>query len=156
MPGAYVPALLPRDLHPRRGPSTRLSRPRMSPRGSPGPLSATFPRTATCSTVLTPDTAFGRRLSGRGRPRAARTAAASAAPGFVYRPPRFRPVGGPRADHRARAFAHTDQIGLVGAAVSDLPGIGGPLPPSLPGAHTTISFSSLRADALGRRSWWTP
>jgi radical SAM superfamily enzyme YgiQ (UPF0313 family) len=79
---------------------------------------------------------------GRGCPHGCRFCSA----GFVYRPPRFRPVAALARSMR-EGLRHTDQIGLMGAAVSDLPGIGA-LCAQFSGAHTTISFSSLRADAL--------
>jgi len=66
--------------------------------------------------------------------------------GFVYRPPRFRSI-----DHIAEQITegrrHGDRIGLVGAAVSDLPDLEHLC--RLPGVEAArLSFSSLRADAL--------
>jgi radical SAM superfamily enzyme YgiQ (UPF0313 family) len=102
--------------------------------------------TTTCSTVLTPHTAFGGSFLvevGRGCPHGCRFCSA----GFVYRPPRFRSVAS-LAQTIEQGLARTDHIGLVGAAVSDLPGIGS-LCRRFSGPDTTLSFSSLRADALG-------
>jgi radical SAM superfamily enzyme YgiQ (UPF0313 family) len=102
-------------------------------------------RTATCSAILTPDTAFDRTYLievGRGCPHGCRFCSA----GFIYRPPRFRPIS-LLAANIDQGIALTDRIGLVGSAISDLPGIG-----DLCGQYLDkeirISFSSLRADGL--------
>ncbi|MFH2218642.1 MAG: radical SAM protein [Pseudomonadota bacterium] len=100
---------------------------------------------ACCSTVLTPQTSFDRSFLievGRGCPHGCRFCAA----GYVYRPPRFRPLSllGECLLHGASL---TDRIGLVGAAVSDLPEIT-QLCSRINPKETRISFSSLRADAL--------
>jgi len=102
-------------------------------------------QTDTCSTILTPDTAFDRTYLievGRGCPHGCRFCSA----GFIYRPPRFRPISD-LADSINRGICHTDRIGLVGAAVSDLPGIGD-LCERYRHEDIRISFSSLRADGL--------
>ncbi|MGD8610039.1 MAG: radical SAM protein [Desulfobacterales bacterium] len=101
--------------------------------------------TATCSAILTSDTAFDRTHLievARGCPHGCRFCAA----GFVYRPPRFRPISSLAEDIK-RASTKTDRIGLVGAAVSDLPGLND-LCGQYRDEHLRISFSSLRADAL--------
>ncbi|MFO7494538.1 MAG: radical SAM protein [Desulfobacterales bacterium] len=101
--------------------------------------------TATCSSVVTPHTTFARTYlieTGRGCPHGCRFCSA----GYIYRPPRFRPLALLEENLRQGA-ALTDRIGLVGAAVSDLPEIG-TLCSGLCGAEVRISFSSLRADAL--------
>jgi radical SAM superfamily enzyme YgiQ (UPF0313 family) len=64
----------------------------------------------------------------------------------MYRPPRFRPVGN-LADTVRRGLERTPKVGLVGAAVSDLPGIG-ELCARFSAENAQLSFSSLRADAL--------
>jgi radical SAM superfamily enzyme YgiQ (UPF0313 family) len=101
--------------------------------------------TPTCSAVLTPHTTFDRTFLievGRGCVHGCRFCST----GFVYRPPRFRPLSLLETCLQ-RGISMTDRIGLVGACVSDHPEI-----------HTLcnqkfeknirISFSSFRADAL--------
>ncbi|MFZ7125953.1 MAG: radical SAM protein [Desulfobacterales bacterium] len=100
---------------------------------------------STRTVVLTEQTSFsGTALIevSRGCPHGCRFCSA----GFVYRPPRFRPVERLEAEIRDE-LTRTDRIGLVGAAISDLPGVGG-LCARLEGDGVRISFSSLRADAL--------
>ena len=100
---------------------------------------------ATCSTVITPHTTFDDTFlieTGRGCPHGCRFCSA----GFIYRPPRFRPVA--RLAKSIKQGAQlTDRIGLVGAAVSDLPGIE-QLCEKFKGEDIRFSFSSLRADRL--------
>ncbi len=102
-------------------------------------------QTPTCSTIVTPDTTFDRTYLievSRGCPHGCRFCGA----GFVYRPPRFRdPHLLVSCLHDGRA--HTDKIGLLGAAVSDLPGLGD-LCKAAEKTAAVVSFSSLRADAL--------
>jgi radical SAM superfamily enzyme YgiQ (UPF0313 family) len=66
--------------------------------------------------------------------------------GFVYRPPRFRPRS-LLAGCISRAAGSSDHVGLVGAAVSDLPEID-LLCRSAAEDGLRLSFSSLRADCL--------
>ncbi|HSM74134.1 MAG TPA: radical SAM protein, partial [Desulfobacterales bacterium] len=102
-------------------------------------------KTGTCSAVVTPHAAFGRTYlieTGRGCPHGCRFCSA----GYIYRPPRFRPPALLEENLRQGA-AVTDRIGLVGAAVSDLPEIAA-LCNGLRAKGVRISFSSLRADAL--------
>ncbi len=99
----------------------------------------------TASTILTPDTTFDDTYLievSRGCPHGCRFCGA----GYVYRPPRFRPVE--LLDRQIdEGAALTDRIGLVGAAVSDLPGIR-LLCGKDRGRELRFGFSSLRADAM--------
>jgi radical SAM family uncharacterized protein len=99
----------------------------------------------TASTILTPETIFGDTYLievSRGCPHGCRFCSA----GYVYRPPRFRPFA--LLDRQVDdGCALTDRIGLVGAAVSDLPDIR-ELCDKDRGREVRFSFSSLRADAL--------
>ncbi len=99
---------------------------------------------STCSAVLTPDTTFADTYLievSRGCPHGCRFCTA----GFVYRPPRFRPLD-LLEECMAQGIAAADKIGLVGAAVSDLPWIR-ELCRRYAG-QSRVSFSSLRADAM--------
>lgn len=99
----------------------------------------------TATTILTPDTTFDDTYLievSRGCPHGCRFCSA----GYVYRPPRFRPIG--LLDRQVdEGCALTGRIGLVGAAVSDLPGVR-ELCSRDRGREVRFSFSSLRADAL--------
>jgi radical SAM family uncharacterized protein len=102
-------------------------------------------QTATCSAILTPDTTFDRTYLievGRGCPHGCRFCSA----GFIYRPPRFRPVA-QLSENMRRGKTLTDRIGLVGSAITDLPGIED-LCGQFLDKDMRISFSSLRADGL--------
>jgi radical SAM superfamily enzyme YgiQ (UPF0313 family) len=94
---------------------------------------------------LTSDTAFDRTYLievGRGCPHGCRFCSA----GFIYRPPRFRPIS-KLAENINQGISQTDRIGLVGSAISDLPGIAD-LCDQYRDEDIRISFSSLRADGL--------
>lgn len=100
---------------------------------------------STCSTILTPNTVFDDTCLievSRGCPHGCRFCSA----GFVYRPPRFRPLSLLTGDVEAAA-GRSDHIGLMGAAVSDLPCIG-ELCSVADKKRVRVSFSSLRADAV--------
>ncbi len=100
---------------------------------------------STCTAVVTPHTTFDRSFLievGRGCPHGCRFCSA----GFIYRPPRFRSIA--RLEQSiSRGAGLTDRIGLVGAAVSDLPEIE-ELCRKLHDQNISIAFSSLRADRL--------
>ncbi len=100
---------------------------------------------ATASTVLTAQTTFADTCLievSRGCPHGCRFCSA----GFVYRPPRFRDPAFLEAAIR-EAMARTSRVGLVGAAVSDFPGLSD-ICRRFEGTDLRLSFSSLRADAL--------
>ncbi len=102
---------------------------------------------STCSALLTPHTVFSNAFLievGRGCYHGCRFCAA----GYIYRPPRFRSIPQIRecVNH---AFPLTNKIGLVGSAVSNLPGILD-LCASIYQHPRHISFSSIRADSLTR------
>ncbi len=102
-------------------------------------------RIPTCSPVITPDTIFDSTFLievSRGCPHGCRFCGT----GFVYRPPRFRPFSLLK-ECMEQGAAKTDKIGLVGAAVSDLPDLNKICGREF-GTDARISFSSLRADAL--------
>lgn len=102
-------------------------------------------RFQTRSAIVTPHTTFDRTFLvevSRGCPHGCRFCAA----GYVYRPPRFSPPGD-LADCIREEKPSAVKIGLVGAAVSDLPGLEA-LCKDISGDGTEVSFSSLRADAL--------
>lgn len=99
-----------------------------------------------CSAILTPDTTFDRTYLvevSRGCPHGCRFCAA----GYIFRPPRFQPAAQLDASLQKGA-ALTDKIGLVGAAVSDHPDIGD-ICVAARKHEIRLSFSSLRADAIG-------
>ena len=100
---------------------------------------------STCNAVVTPHTTFDRSFLievGRGCPHGCRFCSA----GFIYRPPRFRPIA-QLEQTIERGARLTDRIGLVGAAVSDLPEIE-ELCGKFNDQNIRFSFSSLRADRL--------
>lgn len=144
VPGAYVPALYRVD-YTAEGPLAAFRPAADVPAKISRPYLRDISASPTCSTVLTPHTAFGRSFLvevGRGCPHGCRFCSA----GFIYRPPRFRTQES-LARTIAQGLAHAGQIGLVGAAVSDLPGLGD-LCRRFADGDVTVSFSSLRADAL--------
>ena len=144
VPGAYVPAFYDVDYN-RDGTIAAFNPLEAVPTDVKRVYLKDLTHTATCSTILTADTAFDRTHLvevARGCPRGCRFCAA----GFIYRPPRFRPTSALTADID-QGTTQTDRIGLVGAAVSDLPGLGA-LCGQYQDKHIRISFSSLRADGL--------
>ena len=99
----------------------------------------------TQSSIVTPHTTFSHTHLvevSRGCPHGCRFCSA----GFIYRRPRFRSLEQLRGCLQKGA-ATARRIGLVGAAVSDLPQID-KLCSDLPRTDLELGFSSLRADAL--------
>lgn len=147
VPGAYVPAFYNVDYK-RDGTIASFHPIEDVPQTIRRTYVKDLDRIATCSAILTPDTAFDRTYLievGRGCPHGCRFCSA----GFIYRPPRFRPIS-LLAENIDQGILLSDRIGLVGSAVSDLPGIG-----DLCGRYLDneirISFSSLRADGLSQQ-----
>ncbi|MGA8181680.1 MAG: TIGR03960 family B12-binding radical SAM protein [Desulfobacterales bacterium] len=144
VPGVYVPSLYTASYHPdgTLGAFEPISDvPAKVERQYVKDLS----QTPTCSAILTSDTIFDNTFLievSRGCAHGCRFCST----GFVYRPPRFRPFSLLK-ECMEQGTSKTGKIGLVGAAVSDLPDIDkicrGPLEKDI-----RISFSSLRADAL--------
>ncbi len=144
VPGAYVPAFYHAQYH-RDGTLAGFHPLEDVPQKIQRAFLPDLSGTATRSAVLTPHTTFGQTFLievGRGCPHGCRFCSA----GFVYRPPRFRPIP-LLLQHIEEGLSLTDGVGLVGAAVSDLPGIDD-LCQELADKDVRLSFSSLRADAL--------
>ncbi len=101
----------------------------------------------TRTTILTPYTEFASAYLveiGRGCSHGCRFCAA----GYIYRPPRLRSSEALK-ESLAIGTEMADRIGLVGAAVSDLPEIGSICEVALD-RGVRISFSSLRADSISK------
>jgi radical SAM superfamily enzyme YgiQ (UPF0313 family) len=144
VPGAYVPAFYNVDYQ-RDGTIASFSPLEDVPPSVKRTYLKDLTRTTTCSAILTSDTTFDRTYlieTGRGCPHGCRFCSA----GFIYRPPRFRPVP-TLAQNINQGISQTRRIGLVGSAVSDLPGIGD-LCDQYKNEDIRISFSSLRADKI--------
>jgi len=144
VPGAYVPAMYQVRYHadgtlaefePLAGVPSKVGRVYLQD----------LNQNSTRSAVVTPHTTFDSSFLievGRGCPHGCRFCSA----GFIYRPPRFRPIAGLKQAMQQGARL-TDRIGLVGAAVSDLPELE-ELCREFNDRNIRISFSSLRADRL--------
>jgi radical SAM superfamily enzyme YgiQ (UPF0313 family) len=144
LPGVYVPGLYRAAHHPDGTLSALAPAPDAPPRIRRA-LVADLDATETRTVVTTGDGPFSAEVLvevGRGCPHGCRFCSA----GFVYRPPRFRSPGAIEAQVR-ESLPRSRRIGLVGAAVSDLPGLDA-LCSRLEGGGLRLAFSSLRADAL--------
>ncbi|WP_419660318.1 radical SAM domain protein [Desulfosarcina variabilis str. Montpellier] len=144
LPGVYVPAFYEPRYH-ADGTLAAMAPTADVPATVKRVMVPDISRLPTATTILTPDTTFDDTYLievSRGCPHGCRFCSA----GFVYRPPRFRPLD--LLDRQVdEGCALTDRIGLVGAAVSDLPGIR-ELCGKDRGRDIHFGFSSLRADAL--------
>jgi radical SAM superfamily enzyme YgiQ (UPF0313 family) len=99
------------------------------------------------STITTPDTEFGNKILielGRGCGRSCRFCAA----GYVYRPPRVHPESD-LLTATEKILKQCKQVGLLSAAVSDIPGIEN-LSSLILKHGGRFSVSSLRADTLSQ------
>ena len=144
VPGFYVPACYTPSYHP-DGTLADFAPAADVPASVSRRFLADLAESDTCSAILAEDTAFDRSFLievSRGCPHGCRFCSA----GYVYRPPRFRHLEQLTASLQKGATL-TDRVGLVGAAVSDLPAIEALCGVSLE-TGLRISFSSLRADAL--------
>jgi radical SAM superfamily enzyme YgiQ (UPF0313 family) len=143
IPGAYVPAGYRPRYHP-DGPLAGLDpEPGYPPRVKAPhlPELASYP---THSHLLTPQSEWGEMFlveTGRGCSRGCRFCAA----GFVYRPPRERPLE-ELWTQVGRGLLEKRKVGLVGAAVSDHPAVK-ELCRKILAAGGEIGISSLRADS---------
>lgn len=144
IPGVYVPSLYHVDYR-KDGTPAAITPTADVPEKVERVWVADLENTPARTVVLTDKTAFSANALievSRGCPHGCRFCGA----GFVYRPPRFRSADRLEAEIRSE-LPRTDRIGLVGAAVSDLPEIAS-LCARLEGDRVRLSFSSLRADAL--------
>ena len=142
LPGVYVPSLYTVSYH-EDGTLAAMTPAPGAPSRVPRVYVPDLAKVSTCSTVLTSGAAFSDSYLvevSRGCPHGCRFCGA----GFVYRPPRFRPPDLLRRclEEGARVSSH---VGLVGAAVSDLPDLEGLCRSA---GDVRLSFSSLRADCL--------
>ncbi|MFZ5448370.1 MAG: radical SAM protein [Thermodesulfobacteriota bacterium] len=143
IPGAYVPAGYTACYHPDGTLAAFDAAPGFPDRITPPHLAelASYP---THSHMLAPQSEWGEMFlveTGRGCSRGCRFCAA----GFVYRPPRERPLE-ELWTQVAQAVMDRRKIGLVGAAVSDHPAIKDLCRKILEGGGS-IGISSLRADS---------
>ena len=144
VPGAYVPAFY-RPEYSADGTLSDFRPVTDVPQKIERVFSKDLGDASTHTVIITPHTTFGSTFLveiGRGCPHGCRFCAA----GFIYRPARFKPLESLEAQMK-HGVDQADTIGLVGAAVSDLPGIR-ELCRKFLNTDARISFSSLRADRL--------
>jgi radical SAM superfamily enzyme YgiQ (UPF0313 family) len=143
VPGAYVPAGYTPRYHP-DGTLAALEAAPGFPQQVTSPHLADLAPCPTHSHLLAPQSEWGEMFlveTGRGCSRACRFCAA----GFVYRPPRERPLE-ELWTQAAQGLKARRKIGLVGAAVSDHPAVKD-LCRKILDAGGTLGISSLRADS---------
>jgi radical SAM superfamily enzyme YgiQ (UPF0313 family) len=144
LPGVYVPAFYQEEYQ-ADGTLAAFRPVEAVPEKIRRVYSADLAEFATHSTVVTPDTGFEDAYLievSRGCPHGCRFCAA----GYIYRPPRFRPL--PALLRAMQEGADLSRkVGLLGAAVSDLPELKA-LCEQGQRLGLQLSFSSLRADAL--------
>jgi radical SAM family uncharacterized protein len=142
--GVYVPEFYRVDYH--QNGTIRAFRPMEAVPDKIGRIyAADFDAAATQSTIVAPHTGFDDAYLievSRGCPRGCRFCAA----GYLYRPPRTRPLPA-LLQAIDQGAVTTQKIGLVGTAVSDLPDLKA-LCAHGQSRDLQLSFSSLRADAL--------
>ncbi len=143
-PGAYVPSFY--DVAYQQDGTIREVVPH---RNAPDKIQRVFLKdldaSPTCSTIVSPHASFATTFLvevSRGCAHGCRFCSA----GYVYRPPRFR-VPESLAASLDAGLPHARHMGLVGAAVSDLPDLAA-LCGNADEKGIRLSFSSLRADAL--------
>lgn len=144
LPGVYVPEFYQEHYHP-DGTLAAFTPLAAVPDKIQRVYSADLSEFTTDSAVVTPETGFDDAYLievSRGCPHGCRFCAA----GYVYRPPRFRPLPALlRAMQQGADLSR--KVGLLGAAVSDLPDLKA-LCAEGSRLQLQLAFSSLRADAL--------
>ncbi len=147
VPGIYAPLLY--EISYKSDLTIKSFQPKASSNSAPNSVCRRFTHDlscfSTCSTIVSSGTTFSNTYLieiGRGCPHGCRFCSA----GFIYRPPRFRSLTHLKRNIDSGAVM-TDKIGLLGAAVSDLPEIGQLCAYAIRN-NTYLSFSSLRADAI--------
>lgn len=144
LPGVYVPSLY-NPVYDQNGVLSGRQLSGDAPEKVKRVISESLDTIATHTTVVSSCTVFDSRYLieiGRGCARGCRFCSS----GFISRPPRFRPVPA-LMEEIETGKAVSDRIGLVGTAVSDLPGLA-TLCRQAVEMDISLAFSSLRADAL--------
>jgi radical SAM superfamily enzyme YgiQ (UPF0313 family) len=144
VPGIYIPSFYKVGYH-KNGTLSAFDPIEDVPKTIPKICIRDISNISTTSTLLTHDTTFADTFLievSRGCAHGCRFCSA----GFLYRPPRFRPLG-LLIENIATGASLTKQVGLLGAAVSDHPDLE-KLCALANERNLQLSFSSLRADSL--------